>query len=85
MGTKENKMSREKPTSDYIPRLSINISLEQKKRLARILEWGVRRRVFSIIIEDFLTVAEDPERGPAFIGGILSRKIHIEDFVRVKK
>jgi len=59
---------------NYIPRFSFEITSEQKERADRLLEtYGLRRALFSIILDDVLDLIED--YGGVAIGMIISGKI----------
>lgn len=58
--------------SDVIrPRLSIDLTPEQAAKLKQLIPWGIRRTLFSTIIDDFL--AKVDQHGQLFIGLILER------------
>ena len=62
----------------YRPRLSIEISEEQRKELQRVIPWGVRRQLFSILIDDIIRLAN--KHGQMFIAAVLQRGIKVEDY-----
>lgn len=56
---------------DYKPRFSFEVSLEQKRRADRVLvNYGLRRALFSRILDDVLDLIED--HGGVAIGIIMS-------------
>jgi len=69
-------MQSEKPI--YRPRLVVDITDEQAQRLNRYLEYGMRSRVFGIIIDDVLDMIE--KHGAQFLAAILSRHLKLEDY-----
>ena len=77
-----------KPKSDRMPsappRLSIEIEDHQKEKLDEYIPWGVRRRIFSVIIDDLITILEDEETRRIVLGGLLTRNIKLTDFLQVK-
>lgn len=38
----------------YVPRISIDITPEMQQPMQRLLPWGLRRRLFLVIVEDIL-------------------------------
>jgi hypothetical protein len=73
-------MQSEKPI--YRPRLVVDITEEQAQRLNRYLEYGMRSRVFSIIIDDTLDMIE--KYGAQFLAAILARHLKLEDYTSLK-
>lgn len=70
--------------SDYRPRLSIDLTEEQRRELDRILyHHGFRRAVFSIIIDDLIDAVN--KHGPKIISALLSRAIKLEDISKELK
>ena len=69
-----------------LPKLTLVITPEQKRRLDMI-DWGIRSKVFSPIIDDLCDLLEDPEIGPTLIGSLLSRnrKVHLKDIISEPK
>lgn len=56
---------------DYKPRFSFEISEEQKNRADRLIsQYGIRKTVFGVILDDFLDLLED--RGEIVIGVLLA-------------
>jgi len=74
---KETHLSRD---VDWRPRLSINISAEQYRKLQKYIPWGTRTKVFSIIIDDLISAVE--EKGTEVIGALIARRIKYEDISR---
>ncbi len=66
----------------YRPRLVVDISEEQAKRLNRYLEYGMRSRVFSVIIDDTLDMIE--KHGAQFLAAVLARHLKLEDYTTLK-
>lgn len=66
------------PEDKYRPRLSIEITREQQRDLQRLVPWGVRRQLFSTIIDDVIRAAR--QHGQLFIAGILQKGLELEDY-----
>jgi len=67
----------------YRPRLSIEITEEQRLKLNKLIPWGVGRELFSAIIEDLIEVLE--EHGEIIIAAMLSRKLKVQNLPTVSK
>lgn len=63
----------------YTPRLSIDLTLEQQKRIQDLIPWGLRGPLFAIIVEDMLNLIE--EHGEKVIAVVISRKLRPRDLV----
>ena len=70
-------------TEKYRPRLSIEITEEQATKLYRLVPWGVKRELFSAIIEDVIEVLET--HGEIVIAAILARKLRVQDLPSMKE
>lgn len=68
---------------DWRPRMSIDITVEQKRELDKFLDWGMKRKVFSIIIDDLIEAVK--ENGPEVIGALLTRSIKTGDITKELK
>ena len=66
------------PEDKYRPRLSIEITREQQRDLQRLVPWGVRRQLFSTIIDDVIRITK--KHGQLFIAGILQKGLELEDY-----
>lgn len=64
----------------YRPRLSIEISSQQHDALARLIPWGVKNALFSVIVDDVIERLE--RHGHKFIAIILDHKLKLEDYTR---
>ncbi|MCK5615906.1 hypothetical protein KAR91_79310, partial [Candidatus Pacearchaeota archaeon] len=64
------------------PRLSIEITEEQDRKLTRSLEWGERRRLFAIIVDDLLA-AFDRYGADKVIGALKARELNTFDIVKL--
>jgi hypothetical protein len=63
----------------FVPRLSIDITLEQQKRIQDLIPWGLRGPLFAIIVEDMLNLIE--EHGEKVIAVVISRKLRPRDLM----
>jgi len=71
-------------STDYRPRLSIDLTEHQRKELDRILyTHGFRRAVFSVIIDDLIESVN--RHGPDILSGLLARAIKLEDLSKELK
>ncbi len=62
------------PNPDYKPRLSIEITEDQQQRLNNLLgTYGIKRSIFSIIIDDLLDLIE--LHGQVIVGILLDEAI----------
>jgi len=77
--TKETSKGLEK----YRPRLSIEITEEQAAKLYRLVPWGVKKEMFSVIIDDVIKLLET--HGEILIAAILTRKLKMQDLPTVKE
>lgn len=64
------------------PRLVIDITEEQARRLNRYLEYGMRVRLFSIVLDDVLDMIE--KNGATFLAAVLARHLKLEDYTSLK-
>lgn len=55
------------------PRLSIEITPEQYKRLNKLIPWGQQRAVYSALTDELISILE--KHGPLAIGAILAGKV----------
>lgn len=67
---------------DYIPRLSVEITVEQKEALDRLVPWGTRRRVFSVIVDDLISILE---KSPYVLGAIIARDIKLKSYLKTEE
>ena len=63
------------------PRLSLSITREQAIDLQNLVPWGAKNAIFRNIIDDMIKILKSPLR-EVFLAGMLSRDIHLEDFVK---
>jgi len=62
----------------YRPRLSTEITEHQDRELRRLIPWGIKRELFSIIVDDVIRLAK--KHGQVFIAAILQKGIKVEDY-----
>lgn len=68
--------------ADYRPRLSIEITQQQADDLRTHIHWGLRKQLFSVIIDDVIRMAK--LHGPLFISAILARDIQMESYLSLE-
>ena len=70
--------------SDYYrPKLSILLREDQREKLNELLPWGSGTILFSAIIDELIPILE--EYGHAAIGLIVSKKVSMLDFMKLKE
>ena len=67
---------------EYRPRLTIDISEAQSKALYHHLSWGEKKRLFSLIIDDFI-IAFDKFGADKVIGAMKAREIQALNIVKL--
>ena len=70
-------------SDEYRPKLSILLTDEQRLKLNKLLPWGSGTLLFGAIIDELILVLE--EYGHAAIGLIVSKKVCMLDFIRLKE
>lgn len=63
--------------SDYSPRLSIEISESQYRALQEFIPHGLKRQLFTIIIDDLITLLRDPSKRDIIFMAILNRSLNL--------
>lgn len=63
--------------SEYRPRLTIDISEDQANALRDLIPWGLRRELFSLIVDDVISMVR--EHGELAIAIIISKKLRPRD------
>jgi len=61
------------PDKPYVPKLCIEITDEQNRRMQNLLPHGSRKLLFGIVIDDLLDLIE--ENGPAVLGAMMARAV----------
>ena len=69
--------------SKYTPRLSVEITDEQYDKLKRLIPWGVKNTLFSIIIDEVIELIE--EHGTVVIAGLLNKKLTVQNLHSIKE
>jgi hypothetical protein len=67
-------------SESYRPRLSIELTQQQFDELQRLLPWGMKNQLYSIITDDVIELAN--KLGAQFIAAILARQIKLQDYVQ---
>ena len=62
----------------YRPRLSIDLTEEQQMDLNRLIPWGIKGQLFSVLVDDVIRCVK--EHGQIFIAAALSKTIKLEDY-----
>jgi hypothetical protein len=65
----------------YTPRLSVEITEVQQRRLRQLLPHGLKRAIFSAMVDDLCDLLDSPKR-EMVIAGILSRDIKAHHVLR---
>ena len=69
--------------TNYRTRLSIDISREHADKLYKYLEWGIKGKVFRVIVSDLIEMIE--KFGVTqVVGAFLERHITLQDIVKIK-
>lgn len=66
----------------YRPRLSIELTEEQQVKLLKLIPWGVKNKLFSIIVDDVIRIME--KHGQRFLAEVLTKSIELEDWSSVE-
>jgi len=67
-------------TSEYRPRLSIELTEKQYNDLQRLVPWGTKNQLFSTIIDQLIPLLED--KGQAIIALILENKLQVSHLLK---
>ena len=68
---------------NYRPRLSIEITEEQNRKLKQLIPWGVKNQLFQLIVDDVIEMIE--EHGEIIVAAMLARKLKASSFPSFKK
>ena len=49
---------KQNPDNAYRPRLSIELTQDQSTRLRKLIPWGLKNQLFSVITDDVIRLAE---------------------------
>ncbi len=70
--------------TDYRPRLSVDITEDQARKLNHYLDYGMRKMLFGVIIEDILDLFEKYGSGKV-LGLFVERSLTLRDICKLKK
>ncbi len=71
-------------STDYKPRLSIEITEEQFFRKQKLMPfYGIQKALFGIILDEVLDIIE--QRGLDFIGPLLEKRVGLNDILPTMK
>lgn len=65
------------------PRLSVELTPDQYKRLSKLIPWGQQRIIISTIVDELIELLE--KHGPMAIGAVLAKKIKFLDILAKKE
>lgn len=68
--------AKKQAEKDWRPRLSVDITEAQQLRLQRLLPWGIKNKIFSLLIDEVCNIAE--EHGPMAIGLFATKGIELK-------
>uniref|UniRef100_A0A6M3JG36 Uncharacterized protein n=1 Tax=viral metagenome TaxID=1070528 RepID=A0A6M3JG36_9ZZZZ len=68
--------------SEYRPRLSVDITEEQRRKLDRYLDYGMRKMLFGVVIDDLLHLFEEHGVGP-ILGLFVERSISLREICKL--
>lgn len=71
-----------KPRPDYRPRLSVEITEEQQLALQKYLDFGMQKRLFSIIIDDVIRMLD--EHGRLFLAAAMLKEVSYGDYTSLE-
>jgi len=69
---------------DYLPRLTLDLRHDQVIALRELLPHGMKKRVFSFIIDDLIEILRG-DYVQLFLGGMATRDIKLDNWVKVPK
>lgn len=67
------------------PRLSIQITPEQRSKLKRLIPWGAQSGIYQAVTDDLIELLENSDNGHVIIGAILQRKLLLTDWSKLHK
>lgn len=73
-------MKKTKP--EYRPRLSVEITEEQQQALQRYLDFGMQKRLFSIIIDDVIGMLD--KHGRLFLAAVMLKEVSYKDYTSLE-
>ena len=69
-------------TAKYRPRLSVEITEEQQLALQKHLDFGMQKRLFSIIVDDVIEMME--KHGRSFLAAVVMKEVKYSDFTSLE-
>ena len=69
-------------SSKYTPRLSVDITQEQFSDLQRLLDFGMKKLIFGVIVDDMIRLLKYDR--VTFISAILKRRIKLDDMLELE-
>lgn len=63
---------------EYRPRLSVEITEEQQLALQKYLDFGMQKRLFSVIIDDVIEMLE--KHGRLFLAAVMLKEVSYGDY-----
>lgn len=67
----------------YRPRLSIEITDEQSRKLKQLIPWGLKNQLFQLIIDDVIDMLES--HGEIALAAIMSHKLKVSSFPTIRR
>lgn len=65
--------------AEYRPRLSVELTEAQMKRAQRLIPWGLKSQVISMLLDDLMDMIET--KGDIVLAVILKRRMSVRDVV----
>jgi len=67
---------------EYRPRLSIELTEQQANDLRKLIPWGLKNQLFSVLVDDVIKLGK--RYGQNFLAAILARAICLDQWADVK-
>ena len=67
---------------EYRPRLSVEITEEQQLALQKYLDFGMQKRLFSVIIDDVIGMLD--KHGRLFLAAVMLKKVSYGDYTSLE-
>jgi len=77
-------LNETKKHPDYLPRLTLDLRVDQIEKLRELIPHGLKKRIFIFIVDDLIEILES-ENKQLFLGGMAAREIKLEDWLKVEK
>lgn len=71
-----------KERAEWRPRLSVEVSPEVFEEMQKLIPWGMRRQIFSVILEHTLKLIKT--HGPGVLAILMSGELRFEEMLRVR-